>query len=250
MRDRSSRRSTTRIIVVAVTLFAWIGCGGDGETGGENGAAEAGAAGMAQRTADTGPSCVADYEESPCDLLTEEIVRSEVPNVPPEIEKTDSPGGFSMCSYSWPSDRKETRELMDRTFEVEVDNRVDLSSIETYEKNAVDRFRRAYLPTAEELQRGREIMQEEFEKRAEEEGLSETEKEIGEGLADVAMEKTASSRKVDGVGSNASWSGGISSLHVLHGDTKFEIRAEVSADDATNRETAAAVARAVIAACE
>lgn len=241
--ENSTGRDVARRIVGAIALFAWVGCGG----GGEGGASEEESA----RDAETAEaSCVADYAESPCDLLTEEIVRREVGDVPAEIEVNDMPGGFPLCGYSWPSERTETREFAGRTMEFSVANDVRLSSIETYEDDAGERFRRSYLPTAEERERAREMMRESFERRAEEEGLGETEREIGEGIADVAEEATASSRRVEEVGSNASWSGGISTLHVLDGSTKFEITADVSADDAANRETAAALARAVMAACE
>lgn len=239
---------TRYVTTFALAMALFVGCG--------QGAQEEGAEGEAteELTADEGAaggsSCVAEYAENPCELLTEDLVRSQVPDAPAELENDSYSGSsFSSCSYSWPSDRMATQTVMDRTIEYEESNQISLAWIETYEKNAADQFRRAYLPTDEELQRGAEMMEEQFEERAEEEGLSETEKEVGKGLAESAM-SGMSFEQVDGVGDNASWSGGHDNLNVLHGDTRFEITATVSGDDAENRRTAVDVAEALMAACE
>ncbi|MDX1624105.1 MAG: hypothetical protein R3199_08990 [Gemmatimonadota bacterium] len=239
---------TRSAIAAALTIALIVGCGeGAQEETGEGGAATEE---VATGEGATGSSCVAEYAETPCDLLTADLVQQHLPDAPAELEQNSYSGSsFSSCSYSWPSDRMATQTVMDRTIEYEESNQVSLAWIETYEENAADRFRRAYLPTEEELQRGAEMMEERFERRAEEEGLGETEKEVGKGLAESVM-SGMSFERVDGVGDNASWNGGHDNLNVLHGDTRFEITATVSGDDAENRRAAVEVAKALMAACE
>lgn len=230
-------------VVAAIALAAWAGCGGGaGEAGSE---AEVADGETARGTERSGASCVADYQESSCELLTRELVRGELPDAPAEMEQERRGGS---CSYSWPSDRTATREIGQGTIEYNENDRIGLSWIETYEEDAADQFRRSYLPTDEEMQRGREIMQEEYEERAQEEGLTEEQQEMGESVAEGAG-RNMSFEKVDGVASNASWNAGDATLYVLDGSTTFQIEAVVSADDAANREAAVGIAEAVMEAC-
>lgn len=239
--------STGRIMDVAVAglvIAALAGC--DGGTEAEDETVEAAASGVAG-----GSSCVADYADSPCELLTADLVRQVLPGVPAEIEQESHSGSmFSSCSYSWPSDRVATREVAGRTIEYPEHNSVGLSWIETYESGDPQaRFRREYLPTEEEMRRGLDRMEEEFDEQAEERGLDESQREIGRDLG-RSVASSMSFEPVDGVGDRASWTANHNDLHVLVGDIKFQVSATVSSDESENRQTAIGLAEALMAACE
>lgn len=253
--SRETARPTIESTVLAAALAMTVGlvaCGDRTAEGPEGRVEEAMAEleGMVPGGGD-GNSCVAEYAERPCDLLTEELVRRELPDAPAELDQDRIESATYACKYSWPSERMVTMEVMGNSVEYEDDNVVLLSWIEAYEDDPQGRFRRSYLPTAEELDRAGEAFEEEFDKEAEERGLGEQEKEIGEGLGEGLM-KGVSFEPVEGIGTMASvdHTHGQADLYVLDGDTNFQVSVNVSADDAEDRARAVAIAERILEACK
>lgn len=193
-------------------------------------------------------SCIADYAESPCELLTAELVQTTLPAAPTDLEQSSYSGSmFSVCTYSWPSDRTGSREVMGRTVEYEENNSVGLSWIKTYDGDDPGaEFRREYLPTDAEVERGREMMQETLDERVAEGEMTEDERAVAEGLTE-SVAGGLSFVAVEGVGDLASWGGGT--LHVLDGTTAFQVDVDISADADEDRQAAIAVANALMGAC-
>jgi hypothetical protein len=231
---------------VAATGLVFLGlsaCGGESAgTAGEG--SEASGATAAAETSGAG-SCVADYADSPCSLLTAELARREFPQAPADLEPEVA---GSVCELSWESERTRQMDVGSRTMEVPDDDQLSLGWIETYQERPAEQFRRAYLPTQEEMERGAEMMQEEFEERAEERGLSESQEEAGQELGE-AVASGNRFEPVDAVGDQASWNARFNELNVLQGNAKFRVAARVSASEEENRQAAVDLAKAVMAAC-
>ena len=235
------------VAAVGLAVALLVGCGGPAE---DDGAAEEGETEeMAEAGGDAEASCVADYADTPCDLLTAELVRAELPEAPADLEQDSYSGSsFSSCSYAWPSDRMASQEVAGRTIEYEVDNTIMLSWIDTYETDDPRAsFRRSYLPTEEEVERGREMMQEQLDEAVEEGELTEEQRDVA-GDLEESVAGGMRFEPVEGAGDMASWSG--STLYVLDGATHFQIEADVSDEATEDREAAIAVANALIAACQ
>lgn len=238
------RMMNVAVAGLLISLLAGCGGGTDEEASVEEDgtpATEVGSGGEA--------SCVADYAERPCDLLTEDLVRARFPDAPAEIEQDSHSGSmYSSCSYSWPSDRMATQEVAGRTMEYPESNTVGLSWIETYESDDPRaQFRREYLPTGEEMQRGREQMERELDERTAEGEMTEEQRDVAGEVAE-SVGGDLSFEPVDEAGDMASWSG--TTLYVLDGATNFQVEANVSAESSVDREAAVAVANELMAACQ
>lgn len=232
-------RGLGKVVPIALATSLAVGCGQGDESSSDEGVEE----GALQAGENGGESCVADYADAPCELLTPDLVRAQFPDAPPDVEgRSLMP---DMCNYRWPSDRVSQRTFQGQTIESEETNDVGLNHIDTYKYDPPERFRTAYLRE----NRGRD--QAMLEEHAEQEGLDEAERETAEDI----VESAAGSMRfepIDGIGDMASWGGpgGGGTLYVLDGDTKFEIASSVSADESENREAAIRLARAVMAACD
>lgn len=240
------RHPLAHALAAAVLLLS--GCTDDGAGADGTPAEKAQAADTGTAEAAAAPSCIAVFAEDPCKLLTEDVVRQVLPDAPQDIEQASSTGSFASCAYSWPSERTRTMKIGNNSVEIPLDNTVSLGWIDSYKRSPQKQFRRAYLPTDEERARAREMLAREFEKKAKEKGLSEQQQEIGAALMDVGMAAQSEARALDGVGSMAVVSG--NELHVLHGDTKFDLRVDVSADAAANEAAAVALARLLLETCD
>ncbi len=243
----SARHAPVGLLILATVLA--LGACGDG--GGEAAAGEVereAASGAVVGAGGAAASCVADYASNPCDLLTGELVRGEIAGAPPDTEQDSYSGSsFSSCSYSWPSDRMASREVAGRSIEYPESNSIRLAWIETYETDDPRaRFRREYLPTEEEVQRGREMMAERLDEQVQEGELSESQRELAGDMAD-AVPGGLSFQAVDDVGDMASWSG--NTLYVLDGATSFQVEADVSTESREDRDAAVRIATALMTAC-
>lgn len=229
---------------LAAASLLLSGCADDGASaGGAPAAADTGAA-----EASAAPSCIAEFAEDPCQLLTEAVLRQALPQAPQDIEQASRTGRVASCAYTWPSERTRTMKIGPNSVEIPLDNTVSLGWIEAYRQMPQEQFRRAYLPTEEEQARAREMLAREFEKKAKEKGLSEDQQRVGESLMEVGMAGQAQPRPLDGLGSMAVVSG--NDLHVLHGNTKFDLRVDVSASAADNEAAAVALARLLLETCD
>lgn len=232
-----------RVAAVGLVVFGLAACGGEaaGDADQESGASESSAAAEAS----AGSSCVADYAESPCALLTAELARQEFPDVPAGLEPEVM---GSVCELTWEGDRTREMEVGAGTMEIPVSNQLSLGWIDTYQERPAEQFRRAYLPTREEVERGAEMMQEEYEKQAEEQGLSASQKEMGQEVGE-SVASASRFEAVDAVGDQASWSANFNTLYVLRGHTNFQVSAKVSGSEEENRQAAIRLAEAVMEDC-
>ena len=195
-------------------------------------------------------SCVEAYAKKPCELLTEQLVRANLTEVPTEIKSHETKSGFYSCSYSWPSTRVRKMKVMGREMDITVDNQVSLSWIRTRDSEiAKNRFRRAYLPTEEEQKRARLMIEKKFAEKSNELGLDKNSAAIAKGLT-KSVTKPSKYEAVDGLATMASWNAGNDPrLYVLDGNTEFQIGANVSGKDSENLETATAFAKVIMESC-
>jgi len=197
----------------------------------------------------SGPSCLADFADKPCELLTAARVKAAYPALPEGVETAENPG-LNSCEYSWPGDR--TRLVKVSTFEVEtpIPNRVAINWIRKKDADrALEQFQLTYRNLSdEEKAEAVAAVEAQLAKRAED--LPEDQRALASGLGKSLIE-ASHFEPVEGVGSAAVWDGGalVNSLKVLDRDTEFGIEVDISADPAQNRALAIAVAREVMAAC-
>ena len=155
-----------------------------------------------------------------------------------------------MCQYSWPSDRKASREVMGNTIEYSVDNVVCLNWIRKVKsKDATRWFKNAYKTmTPEEKAQMKAAFDKAMNKKVESGEISRDGMKLGAGITDK-MFAGLSFESVSGVGTAAAWGGMKDSvgLKVLDSDWEFEISVNVSADDAKNREASIALAKKILA---
>ncbi|MFA5495899.1 MAG: hypothetical protein WC247_14085 [Porticoccaceae bacterium] len=197
----------------------------------------------------SGPSCIAAHADTPCRLLTPELVKQAHPDAPDTLDIEEIPS-LNSCAYSWPSDR--TRTLKVSTFEVEtpVPNRVAISWIrQTEPERALEQFQLTYRSLSDkEKAEALTAMRAQLDKQGA--GLPEEQRSLA---SDIGKELIETSRfePVAGVGSTAAWDAGSlgNSLKVLDRDTEFGIEVNVSAEPEENRELAIAVAKQVLATC-
>lgn len=140
------------------------------------------------------------------------------------------------------------------TRDIPVDDTVSFKSIQGIEADdPVARFERKWrAPTEEERRMLAERMNEKMDEARAEGKLSESGAEMGKSLGGSFANAAISYEAVDGVGTAARW-GGLGSereLRVLDGSTEFAVLVDVSDDEATNRETAIAIARDLLARCD
>lgn len=195
-------------------------------------------------------SCIADYAQRACDLLTPELVAGVYVDLPDDINSEETAATRS-CQHSWPGERTQLLKAGNIEMEVPLRNRVGISWIEKKKdaESAEAWFRHVYRTlSAEEKAATLAALDKELEKQTA--GLSEVQKELagsfGRDLINANRYET-----IEGVGTAAAWDANPLSptLKVLSGDTEFGIEADISADSSVNRDLAIALARAVIAAC-
>ena len=240
---------TGLVSIFFLAVSALVGCGGDSPSKASS-KTRVSKAESANSETTKGASCVAKYADSPCEIFTDKLIRTTLSDVPQNAEKDEYSGAFHSCSYKWPSDRTSTMKLMGQTVDVEEDNQVSLSWIETYKKNPQQMFRRAYLPTEQEQQRAKMMFNKQLEKKSAELGLDKSSKKIAKSMGNSLVNSTKFS-PVEGIGTMASWeSAAEGQLHVLDGDTKFKISTNLSKDTSEDRKFAVELAKAVMAACK
>lgn len=232
-----------RVAAVGLVFFGLAACGGEAAEGAADGGETSGTTAAAETSG--GSFCVADYAESPCALLTAEFARQEFPGVPAGLEPEVM---GSVCELTWESDRVREMKIGKGTMEVPVDNQLSLGWIDTYQERPAEQFRRAYLPTREEVERGAEIMQEEYEEEAEKQGLSDSQEEMGQEVGE-SVASASRFEAVNTVGDQASWSANFNTLYVLQGNTNFQVSAKISGSEEENRGAAIRLAEAVMEDC-
>jgi len=202
---------------------------------------------------DEGSSCLGEYADKLCELLTEEMVRSQFPEMPEDVEPESRTSGFNMCRYAWPGPRMGSREIGGMVVEYELKDVVEIKFLKVLRRDdPLATFRNSYHTlTPEEKKRAAEAFREGMDKKVKDEELSKEGGEIGEAMGTGLLDNLRY-ESVDGVGTAAAWggSGGQLSLQVLHRDTKFEVLVDVYEEETRNREAAVALALQVVAVCD
>lgn len=260
-----------------VVALVCAGCGGPERAGAETLAGSDAGTPMA-----AAGSCIADYAERPCELLTESLVRKHVP-VTAAIEQADvgarmaRPGSkprtsrttaFNGCTYSWKGSRTVSHSpstgttpvnpavaaaLAKMTREIPVPDRVEVRSILVLpDADPLARFTARWRePTPEERAHIERQMNEAMEKARQDGKVSGAGAGAGRQLGRSVSQAPVTYDPVEGVGTAARW-GGVGadrSLKVLHNDTEFAVVVNVSDDEAINRTAAIAIARELLARC-
>ena len=234
-------------------ILALASCGGDDSGEQVAGAVKASKAGEVAAQKDQKSSCIADYIDKPCELLTQQVVSESYALFTGQAEPVQELLTHS-CIYSWESGgRMTTMKIGANKYDVPVDNEIAIKWIkEVSIKDNVKRFKNAHRALSkEELARIAEVTQKEIEKRSAD--MSESQKKMVSGMG-KGMGSSMKYSQVDGVGSAAAW-GTVSkvippSLKVLDGDVEFEIAVNISDDDLQNQKVAGFVAKAVIQLCQ
>ncbi len=200
-----------------------------------------------------GSSCIVDYIDKPCELLTAELIKVDFPLLPDQVEKQEVLQ-LQSCAYIWPSDgRISTMKVAGKEMEIPVSNEIGIKWIrQKGGDNALQYFRNAYhTPTEEEKASAAAAMDRALEERSGE--LTQGQKSMASGMTKGFMNEMKF-ESLDNIGTAAAWGGGAgpiaSSLKVLDNDTEFEIVANISADDAINKALASDIAKSVIASCK
>jgi hypothetical protein len=198
-------------------------------------------------------SCLDSYSDKICDLLTEEMVRSRVSDMPAEVKQRAQTSGFTMCSYSWPGPRTGSREIAGQVIEYSIKDTVAIKWLRVLKTDdPLGRFKNSYRAmTPEEKAKAMEALRKATDKKVQDGELSEDGAKIGDDLGSGLL-STLRFEVVEGVGTAAAWggTGENSSLKVLDRDTEFEVVVDVYEDEARNREIAINVAKTIVAVCD
>ncbi|MEN8149686.1 MAG: hypothetical protein ABFS86_07670 [Planctomycetota bacterium] len=185
--------------------------------------------------------------------MSADDVRAVIPGLPADAEHYTGTKTLKVCQYSWPSERKASREVMGRKIEYAVDNVVCLKWIRKVKsKDPLGRFRNSYKTmTPEEKAQAKEAFERAMAAKVESGEVSRDGKKIGTSTTG-SMVDSLRFDAVDGVGTAAAWGGTKDSigLKVLDVDWEFEVVANVSDDETKNREAAIALAKRILANAE
>lgn len=214
----------------------------------------------------TASVCLLRNQYEPCGAFTESLVRSVLsdlgatkitrqsfskpPSAVPEGHHPVPPINLNSCSYTWSSTMNRSITLPGgSTIDVPRDAEVRLGGIIEYAETPVVEFERTHRrPTAEE-QKALNAMLTENLREAEAEGkISEAGRSMGQQLASSVSEGIKYS-DVKGLGRAARWESRFSQLSLLIDSVKVDVHASVSENDDKNRETAQALAAALLETC-
>lgn len=206
---------------------------------------------MEQDTAvPAGPSCIADFVDKPCQLLTSALVKTHFPALPDEVE-TREILSLKSCEYTWPGDRVMMVKVSNMEVEAPVTNRIAISWIGVHEpEQALARFTNTYRNlTAAEKAQTIAALQEQLDKQAPE-GMDGDQKALASGIG-ASLINASQFENVAAVGTAAAWDGNPmgNSLKVLDRDTEFSIDVNISDDEADNRALAVEIANGVMDSC-
>jgi hypothetical protein len=237
-----------RALALALVLALFVAC--DEEKPSDNGSPKKAGGTPAGDSIPRGSSNLGKYADKPCELLTEDMVRAEIPGMPAEVEHSTGTKRLRFCQYSWAGPRKASREVMGRKIEYPVNDSVSLKWIRVLDaKDPLAYFRNSYRPlTEEEKAELKARMQKRMDEKAAKGDVSRETANAGGKMAG-GMIGGLRFERVEGVGTAAAWGGTMGSygLKVLDRDTEFEISVDVYEDDAKNRDAAIRLAKKILA---
>ncbi len=201
-------------------------------------------------------ACLAKAAASPCDTLTESMVRAALPGTATaQLDRSQTKGssGFD-CHYSWTSGRKTTIGQGQFQMEVDATDSVTLSNVRSLAdtRNPLASFRGMHR-TPDAAQKANAIKRSDaaIDEKVDDGSLEQRHEQMGKDFARSLINRIEW-EPVDGLGDGAAW-GGIGrfkTLDVLVGTTQFSVLADVASDEAPRRDASIAVARALLAACD
>ncbi|XOV94152.1 MAG: hypothetical protein ACFHWX_05480 [Bacteroidota bacterium] len=175
-----------------------------------------------------------------------------------EIINFKSNPQYDNCNFSWKNDRKSMMKMGNIEMEIPSNNTVGITITKLDDKieRAEKTHKRSF--TYEEYfdmyhtttKKGEEQVKEALDEKAKEDESAKTAKSL------LDMAPTEGHTDVTGLGDKANMyiqtAPGLreTRLSILHGNVVIMVNADVSADDATDRETAEAVAKSVLALCD
>lgn len=191
-------------------------------------------------------ACLLKVKETPCDLLTESVVRSVISS-DAELSFQSVNLGATSCSVSWSAGRK----AKFGNLELETDDSLELSQIQQLNPDPVRAAASFTAATRQRTDAERQAMGDAAAKRLQEtKGVSEENQQLAEEMARNMLNKL-NYEPVSGVGDAAAWGGvgRFKQLMVLSGTVQLLVNANVSENDADNRQQATVLAQALLEAC-
>lgn len=245
-------KTLTGISLVTLLITGLVACGeGDvTRSSPESPATMEPTAQQGEATPPAGPSCIADFVDKPCQLLTPALVKQHFPTLPESVESREILS-LKSCEYTWPGDRVTMIKTANFEVEAPVTNRIAISWIGVHEPDkAVERFTSTYRNlTEEEKAQTIAALQEQLDKQAPE-GMAGDQKALASGIG-ASLINASKFENVDNVGTAAAWDGNTmgNSLKVLDRDTEFSIDVNISDSEANNRVLAVQIANGVMDSC-
>lgn len=200
-------------------------------------------------------SCLMKYADTPCELLTETVVRSFAPE---GADISQSPTISGACNWEWEGGRTQTMTIGTMEISGPTNDIAEILSIDKYDddpERAKTRFQNQFR-TQEISEADKARQEEEARKRAEkiaqERGLTGA---AAEAVASAGSRFTTANMRftpVEGVGDAAAWGGlgKMTQLNVLSGTTKFIVKLTRSDSEEERIQDSAKLAQAIIEACQ
>ena len=205
-------------------------------------------------------SCLAKYQGKPSEVLTPAFVGKVIDLSGKETTASAHDARnprFASASLNWPSDRKLVKDLGFTKVEVPQDNTVTLGgpAVVNPEKdrvaNAREYIERNYRSiSAEEMAEMQKAMKAALEERVAKGEITREQADLAAGIGGGLAGKERIVESIDNLGDGARWIANDLELVVAHRDTWFRVQVNVSEDVAVNRDSAIAVAKAVLALCD
>lgn len=191
-------------------------------------------------------ACLLKVKETPCDLITESVVRSVISS-DAELSFQSVNLGAASCSVSWSAGRK----AKFGNLELETDDNLQLSQIQQLNPDPVRAAASFAAATRQRTEAERQAMGDAAAKKVQEnKGVSEESQQLAQEMARNMLNKL-NYEPVSGVGDAAAWGGlgRFKQLMVLSGTVQFLVSANVSENDDENRQQATVLAQALLEAC-
>jgi hypothetical protein len=239
----------SRLLTVGLAL-GFAACGGESAAPSSAAAVEPAKASVSSSTA----SCLARAVEAPCDVLTEVVIRTAMPQVTQALTRSADNIGGPSCNYAWTAGRQTTIQAGQLTMDVPVDDSIRLSSVRRLEghDSPAAFFARAHrTPDAAQKAHAIKAANAELDKKVAAGEIGGAHETLGKDFAANLVNKI-SWEAVDSLGDAAAWGGvgRFKTLDVLVGDVQFSLLADASNEDAGRRDASVAVARALIEQCD
>ena len=232
--------TVSRTLFFSLPLLALVACSNDSDVS-DNSTSISSASKAAQ-------SCLAKYADSPCKLLSVDLVEPYAPDGQ-ELVHTEQDMAGMQCSYSWEGPRTKTVGSGSFKMDVPVNDVVELSQIEPNGDRELDIVARQFAHRYQQTLEQKTAAAEQASERAAE--------AVGEEHADMARDFAKSLmtkmqfEQIQGVGDDAAW-GGIGSMKTVTvrvGKTTFSVNVARSDDEAVRKKESTELAKRILDKC-